>query len=469
VESSQDAIIGKTLDGIITSWNLGAERLYGYSAEEVIGRPVSILVPNDRPNEVLEILERLKRGERVEQYETARVRKDGTRIDVSLRVSLIRDTTGKITGASAIACDITERKQAERALQRANEKLATWVNELERRSRETMLVNQMNDLLQSCLTTEEAYAVIGQCAPKLFAAESGALCMLNASVNLVEAVAVWGKTPVGERVFGPQECWALRRGQLYVVDHPRLGLLCQHLSQPVESGYLCVPMMAHGEALGVLHVQGSPHELSQPEETRQRLMESRQRLALAVAGHVALALANLKLRETLRLQSIRDPLTGLFNRRYMRESLERELRRAARNVRPLAVIMLDIDHFKRFNDTFGHEAGDVLLRALGSFLQRRTRGEDIGCRYGGDEFTLLLMDAPLEVARQRAEQLREAFKHLNTPYGEQILGPATLSAGVAVFPEHGSTGEDLLRAADQALYRAKAKGRDRVVIKQGVE
>jgi diguanylate cyclase (GGDEF)-like protein len=185
---------------------------------------------------------------------------------------------------------------------------------------------------------------------------------------------------------------------------------------------------------------------------------------VTVAGQIGLALGNLKLSEALRVQSMRDVLTGLFNRRYMEESLERELRRAVREQGPLGVIMLDVDHFKRLNDTSGHDAGDMILRALGHCMQEITRGYDIACRYGGEEFTLILPNAPLSVAVERAEQLREKFKHLDVEHQGHSLAPGTLSLGVAGFPEHGSSMEHILRAADVALYRAKNEGRDRVVI-----
>jgi diguanylate cyclase (GGDEF)-like protein len=183
-----------------------------------------------------------------------------------------------------------------------------------------------------------------------------------------------------------------------------------------------------------------------------------------VADHIALTVANLKLRETLRHLSIRDPLTGLFNRRYMEESLERELRRADRKGTSVGIIMIDIDHFKRVNDTYGHEAGDTVLREMGVLLQRHIRGSDIACRYGGEEFTLILTDSPLSVAQHRAEHLREEIKELHIEYRGQDLGTITLSMGVAAFPQHGATEEALLQAADLALYRAKAEGRDRVVL-----
>jgi diguanylate cyclase (GGDEF)-like protein len=169
------------------------------------------------------------------------------------------------------------------------------------------------------------------------------------------------------------------------------------------------------------------------------------------------------LRETLHNQSIRDPLTGLFNRRYLEDALQREVYRASRGQKTLGIIMLDVDYFKQFNDTFSHDAGDEVLRALSLFLQKQVRQSDIVCRYGGEEFLLILPDASLDVTLQRAEQIRTGVKCLNVQYRSQSLGPVTLSIGVAIFPDHGLTGAAAIQAADSALYRAKNEGRDRVV------
>jgi diguanylate cyclase (GGDEF)-like protein len=198
--------------------------------------------------------------------------------------------------------------------------------------------------------------------------------------------------------------------------------------------------------------------------TDPRPLDPGRRLASTVAEHVALALANLRLHDTLRSQSIRDPLTGLFNRRYMEESLQREIRRAARARQPVGIIMVDIDRFKDLNDQHGHEAGDTLLRAVGAILERSVRAEDIACRYGGEEFTLILPEASLVEASQRAEYIRQAIGHLSVQHERQHLDQVTVSAGVAMYPEHGPTGDIVLRAADAALYQAKARGRNRTVI-----
>jgi diguanylate cyclase (GGDEF)-like protein len=213
--------------------------------------------------------------------------------------------------------------------------------------------------------------------------------------------------------------------------------------------------MSHGEALGLLHVL--------PASPDNGVLERKQQLAQTVAGQLGLALATLKLQESLREMAVRDPLTGLFNRRYLEETLEREFLRAARQGVPIALIMLDIDHFKRCNDTYGHDAGDALLRELGAFLQRYCRGSDVACRYGGEEFILTLSDCSLEIACQRAEEMRQAVQILQVHHGRRTLEAITLSFGVAAFPEYGDNPDAVLKAADAAMYRAKQQGRDRVV------
>jgi diguanylate cyclase (GGDEF)-like protein len=358
-----------------------------------------------------------------------------------------------------------KRARAEEALRAANEKLAIWVEEFQKRTHETALLSEMGGLLQTCNTPEEAYGIILQSAQRIFPSESGSLCILDASLNVVQTVAAWGSTGAAHPSFAPEDCWALRRGRLHAVDDPQTGLLCRHLSGPPPASYLCVPMLAQGEPLGILHLIRAL-ESSQPEAMpiRTGRAEFQMQLAATAGEHMALALANLNLRENLRIQSIRDPLTGLFNRRYMEESLERALHRALREQRPVGLILLDLDRFKSFNDTHGHDAGDTVLRALGELLQNRMRREDIACRYGGEEFLLVLPDAPLEVARQRAELLREMMTHFDIRYGGSALGEVTLSLGVAAFPQHGHSASALLRAADRALYEAKALGRNRVVV-----
>lgn len=177
-----------------------------------------------------------------------------------------------------------------------------------------------------------------------------------------------------------------------------------------------------------------------------------------------MALNNLRLSEKLRQQSIRDSLTGLFNRRYMEETLEREISRASRTGESVGLIMLDMDYFKQFNDNFGHEAGDLMLRALGQFLLANVRKEDVVCRYGGDEVLVILPGASLDITRKRASALVETSNALKIGYHHRTLGPISLSMGVAIFPDDGASGAEVLKAADAALLRAKKLGRNRVVV-----
>jgi diguanylate cyclase (GGDEF)-like protein/PAS domain S-box-containing protein len=174
--------------------------------------------------------------------------------------------------------------------------------------------------------------------------------------------------------------------------------------------------------------------------------------------------ALLKSQALLREQSVRDHLTGLFNRRYMEETLERELLRASRKGLSLGIMMLDVDHFKRFNDTWGHAAGDKILHELGSLLLRQFRREDIASRYGGDEFIIILPDASREVAHERANRLCEHTRRLKTHFKGHTFEMITFSVGVAASPENGITSTEILKAADTALYLAKHEGRGRVVV-----
>jgi diguanylate cyclase (GGDEF)-like protein len=221
---------------------------------------------------------------------------------------------------------------------------------------------------------------------------------------------------------------------------------------------LCIPLMAQGEALGVLHLRGAALEAEDGRRSTRTLQ-----IALSCAEHLALGLANLRLREGLRSQALRDPLTGLFNRRYLEEQLARELRRSERQEGSLGLLMIDLDHFKAINDAHGHEAGDRVLAEVGGLLQQGVRSEDVAARYGGEEFTVLLPETGLDEAVWVAEKLRQACRRLQIRHRGGLIEGLRLSVGAAAFPACGDDPEELLRAADHALYRAKREGRDRVV------
>ncbi len=321
---------------------------------------------------------------------------------------------------------------------------------------EVMLLGKMSNQLQACFTEKDAQATIAEFMRQLFPQQSGAIYRICGEINLVELLVKWGDNPPIELVFNPHDCWSLRSGRSHLFDRQHNDLPCQHYHSNCTEQSLCIPLMAQGETFGLLYLTAN--------SSSNKLTAAKQKLALAVAEHTGLALANLKLRETLRLQSIRDALTGLYNRRYLEEYLVTEIHRCKRSGKSLAVVMIDIDHFKKFNDTFGHKTGDMVLQELGKFLQNNVRSSDVVCRYGGEELTLILSEVSLEETQKIAEKIRLGVKQLNLKSHHQSVGSITISLGVAIFPQDGWTSARLLEAADQALYRAKKEGRDRVSV-----
>jgi diguanylate cyclase (GGDEF)-like protein len=313
----------------------------------------------------------------------------------------------------------------------------------------------MGELLQSCISKEEVFAAALGFAPKIFPKTRGALALLDAGRNLAEAAGFWNECVLPLTVFEPTACWALRTGHPHLVVVGDETARCAHAAG-VEHSYLCIPILAQGEAFGILHFQATDEVPT--------LADSELSLKTTFAGQVGLSVANIRLREALHTQSIRDALTGLYNRRHLGEVLEREARRAVRSNQGLGVLMLDLDHFKKFNDQYGHDAGDTVLREAASFLTKSVRGEDIVCRYGGEEFVIVLPMASLKASKARAEHIRSKLRELTVLHQGQSLGVLTVSIGVAELPTHGISGAQLLEAADAALYRAKNDGRDRVVV-----
>ena len=354
-----------------------------------------------------------------------------------------------------------EQRVAKRTqeLAHADDQLRGSLKELCDYTHDMEAINELVELLQSCVTLDEAGQQASRVLQQFF--PSGSMLMLNPSRNLLEVTLSWGSRAAKEGPFAPDSCWALRKGCVHLVQPNNLSLACKHIDQTSACCHLCVPMVAHGESLGVLSIDDPDlyDSTSHPGGPQRK-----QEMAITIAEQISLAFANLTLRETLKFQSVRDPLTGLFNRRDMEESLERELLRAARNAKPVTVLMIDIDHFKQFNDSFGHDAGDIVLRELGTAFSSFTRGGDIACRYGGEEFLLILAEASLETGYERAVKLKEQVAGLQVRHRGETLRRITVSVGVAAFPQHGTTAMQIVKLADQALYRAKAEGRDRVAV-----
>ncbi len=470
------------MGGKITYLNPAFTRVFGWTLEELSSRNQNYL-PSGRRPDTEEMLETVTRQAGFYGFETRRKNKSGELIDIHVSAELLRGRDGSVVGSVIALQDITERKRAEEEVEtykkrleellrkrtaeaaelaEANKKLSLAVKEQEQRTRELTLLHHMGELLQACRKEHETFKIVGSICTQLFPATSGYLCILDESRTSLEIVAWWGDPPPADANMGFDHCWALRLGKVHSVEDPSVELVCLHVDAAKDFMSVCTPVTAQGEVLGMLHVRWNTEKSTQSDESRRSTMQSVRGLVVRLVEHYALSLVTLRLRESLTRQSIRDPLTGLFNRRYMEESLEREVRRAERRATSLGIMMLDVDRFKDFNDLLGHEAGDIVLRRLGSYLSRNIRGEDIACRYGGEEFTVIMPDATMEDVLRRAENIREGAKEeLKISHGGKIYG-VTISIGVAAFPEHGPSAQDALVAADAALYRAKADGRDRV-------
>jgi len=348
--------------------------------------------------------------------------------------------------------EMSEKDFARRALDQQNERM---MEDLEKRSERATMLAKMGELLQSCATLEEVFAAALGFAPRIFPAARGAMALLNASRNLTEVIGSWADCRLPAMEFEPTECWALRTGHPHLVSACDSTAPCAHAAG-VKHMYLCIPILAQGETLGILHLQAT--------DDAPQLNATEISFKTTFAAQVGLSIANIRLREALRTQSVRDALTGLYNRRYLEETLERELRRAARAGHSLGILMIDLDHFKKFNDAYGHDAGDMVLRETGVSLTKGIRAEDFVCRFGGEEFVVVLPTADPETSRARAEKLRLKMRELTIMYQGKSLGMVTISVGVAAFPEHGRSPKELMAAADAALYQAKRGGRDRVVV-----
>ncbi len=364
---------------------------------------------------------------------------------------VIKERTEQLADANThLQEEMLERDHARRELDEQNAKM---LQDLTARSQRATLLAKMGELLQSCLTKDEVFAAALGFAPRIFPTSRGAMALLSHARDLVEVAGTWHECQLPATVFEPSACWALRTGHPHLVVAGDTTAPCLHAAG-VQNTYLCIPILAQGQSIGILHLQAT--------DEAPGLSDAELSFKTTFAGQVGLSVANIRLREALHSQSIKDSLTGLYNRRYLAEVLERDIRRSIRAEQPLGILMLDLDHFKKFNDAYGHDAGDTVLRETAAFLTKSIRVEDIVCRYGGEEFVIILPTADLNAAHARAERIRSKLRELQVLHQGQSLGMITVSVGVAALPEHGVSSKDLLEAADAALYRAKREGRDRV-------
>jgi diguanylate cyclase (GGDEF)-like protein/PAS domain S-box-containing protein len=448
IESAPDAMLVVDDRGLVAFANRRCEALTGWPREELLGRSVEVLVPEGarsaHPQRRLGYAADPTARPMGAGLDLHLLAIDGREVPVDISLSpFLHD--GRRLVAAAIR-DVTDRQRTEQDLRRAQADLERTVGELRRSTDLLVMANELGDLLHSCRSVDDAYLVLTRYGAAFFPGSSGAVYRSGASGTYLELARTWGDPAPFDATFTADGCWAFRRGRLHV-RRAAEDLPCAHLSERCRSA--CAPLLAQGEILGILVVCIGPGA-DVPDDLEER--------ARSLGEHLSLALANILLRETLRAQSIRDPLTGLYNRRYLDEHLHREFHRSARSGAPIGLLAVDLDHFKAYNDTYGHAAGDSALISIASMLRLRSRDEDFVCRQGGEEFLVVLPGATADQAEQRAEELRRACADLPFGTGRSL----TMSIGVASFPEHGGTVDAVLAAVDAALYAAKRGGRDRV-------
>ncbi len=354
--------------------------------------------------------------------------------------------------------EIKQKTLASHELKLLADELHRQTEDLTRDRNEIALLNEASSFLHSCNTVAEISSAFPPFTRKLFPHLDGAVFLTAASRNRLDLLCQWGSDEAAQH-FAPQQCWGLRRGQVHIHESDAAAPLCEHLGM-LGSGAssLCVPLVAHGETVGLLSLWSTARASDGIDERRIC------RMADMVARQLGLTLANIRLKESLKEQTIRDAMTNAFNRRYLEVVSQKELAKARRFSRPMAVAMIDIDHFKRFNDTQGHPAGDTALVKVSHYLQENIRESDWLFRYGGEEFLMILTDTGPQDACDRLDMLRAGVEQMVMRHEGTTLPQVTISCGLAAFPAHADDFDGIVAMADEALYRAKQEGRNCVRI-----
>jgi diguanylate cyclase (GGDEF)-like protein len=353
---------------------------------------------------------------------------------------------------------------SEKKANQANKKLELTVAKLNQRNKEISLLRDLSEALQACLNMQESFPIIAEYGKKILPETSAILFIIHTSHNYFESALNWGSSQIVKKIIKSDDCWALCKNSIYKVHDAKESVICNHVDNTADKpfSYICIPLIAQSEIIGLLYIEKKVNY--KINLTRNFL--NYEFVASALSEQIALGLSNIRLRETLKAQSIRDSLSGLFNRRYLEDEFSREISRAQKNTIPISVLMIDIDHFKNFNDEWGHDAGDVVIQAFGRVLQNAIHAGGIACRYGGEEFIILLPGIIIEEAYKRAESLHEMTNQLTLNYGNCLLKKITISIGIAAYPQHGKTAQEIITAADKALYQAKSSGRNNTIIQK---
>ena len=355
-----------------------------------------------------------------------------------------------ITAALALAIVLVASLVTERLKNIQVRSYRDHVDSINRTQEQIEELFAMTDTLQAADSNADAAQVLRATSRKLLPGCGVALYVFNNSRDRLDLIDSWDMPESYEATQSliPANCWALKRGKDHLNDPHERSLCCSHYIGDVAS--IEVPMMARGQVFGLLVLGDRGGRCENVDNAR--------RIARALADSTSLALSNISLREQLRTQSLRDPMTGLYNRRYMEDTLDRFISLAQRQGQSTSVLMIDLDNFKRLNDDHGHAKGDAVLKDVAAQVVGALRPSDVVCRYGGEELLVILPDCGLEDAMMRAEQVRARIELLS----EQHCASIAASIGVATLPDTAKNSADLLSASDAALYEAKAAGKNQV-------
>jgi diguanylate cyclase (GGDEF)-like protein/PAS domain S-box-containing protein len=459
-QTSRDAIYVTSVDGRWLEANDAAATLFGYAGvEELKAVPVTEIYTDPETRREYSAL--VASQGYADSFPATFRKRDGSLISALVSGVAVRDKAGNITAYQGTIKDVTQLMQYEKDLLLTQERLMNMLSETEQRNREITLLGEMAQRIQASRDIETAYAGAARYLGEMFSGDSGALAVVNNQDGSVKAKAVFG-TPQGLMDFPASDCLTLKLGKTYEYDGSGRQEICKHLGE-YQGYYMSIPLIAPGDNSWLLSLQ-SGEDGKAVKLTGSEWLDLRRPLLGSAAQELMLALSNIKLRDILREQATRDPLTGLYNRRYMDEMLARELSGSIRSGKGVGFIMGDLDYFKKFNDTYGHEAGDLLLKAVANLIRGTIRVEDIACRYGGEEFLIILPSASLQDAYRRAVQIHDSVEKISFGLHGATIDGVTISMGVSAFPNQGKTADELIAAADAAMYRAKREGRNRVCL-----
>ena len=470
LESAANGILITDCNGYIQWVNPAFTKMTGFSSDDVRGKNPRIFKSGLVAQSVFDNLWKTIQSGNIWHGELINRRKDGKIITEEQTIAPVRDNSGKIAHFIAIKQDITERKRSEEALSKRSDQIAT-LNRVMQALSSTLDISKVLDTI-----LREIQQIVPYNSASVWLCKDDNIEII-AIRGFLDAESIIGTTFPLSSDDAPNTQVVRTRKPLIVGDAYssynsfQTGILAKYMIR----GWMGVPMIIGDRVIGMLAFNKKEIDYYTQEQSQ---------FALAFAAQAAIAIENARLysdaqkelaekiiaeekllilQKELEEQAIRDSLTGLYNRRFLDETLSRELSRAERDKYSVSIVLLDLDHFKVFNDTYGHDVGDMMLKQLGKLLTSQVRAGDIACRYGGEEFVVVMPKASLSVARQRANDWRQRFESQILIFEGDILN-ATLSAGVAVYPMHGTTSEEIIRKADQAMYAAKGAGRNMVII-----